>query len=889
MAQPQWITPVGSLGVIPEGIYYKIPIQASAGDQNVYFRLISGELPAGIQVTSNGFIEGIPRNIVDVKGVPSEVSADVTSKFAIRAYTQKVVNGSIVLDRLNDRTFTITVSGQDIPEFVTPAGQIAQYYDGSEVAVQIEFTDSDLNDDITIGVLAGELPPGLAINPRTGIISGIIQPLTGPPGTATPGFDSTPFGEYAFDFSTRSTSKNYQFTLAITDGKNKNIRTFEIFVYSKDSMSADTTDFTSDNTFITADVVPTRTPMLIAPLIRDLGRVRADNYYAVQFQSIDFDGDPVEYTITIGNGVGFDSAIVNGDPGSFDYDDGGFDRGTLALPPGLVIDQYTGWFYGYIPDQGATESTYRFAIRVFKKDNPSITSGLYYYTITIAGDTDTQVTWLTDPDLGTINNGDTSMLGVSAVNAGNRELQYRIVSGSDSKLPQGLSLLPSGNIVGRVSFNTFAIDGGTTTFDVAPTTRLISAPTTFDMKFSFDVNAYSPTTEQQGFEVLALNITNGGSGYVSQPTVTISAPPSVAGAIQATAGVVTITGGVITNIQLGNPGRGYTAPPSVTVTGGGGVGCTVVAGIIQTDLVNSVSVVRRFTITVDRAYNEPYESLYVKCMPPQQDRNIISSILQNQGIFSQDLLYRPDDSNFGVAKNVSYVHAYGLSTATLDTYVTSLQLNHYPKQLTLGNIKTAQALDSSGNVVYEVVYSEIIDDLVNNQGVSVGKEVTLAYPVTDPLDGSTEITTVYPNSLDNMRNQVIDTVGLVGRILPMWMTSRQANNQVLGYVPAWVIAYVKPGQSGRVKYQYEQTYGDILNIIDYDVDRYELDRSQTHLYNPATQHWIPTPPQATTFDRSTKETVFDGGATDFNAPADRWTNTDAYDKYLVFPKTNILG
>jgi hypothetical protein len=171
----------------------------------------------------------------------------------------------------------------------------------------------------------------------------------------------------------------------------------------------------------------------------------------------------------------------------------------------------------------------------------------------------------------------------------------------------------------------------------------------------------------------------------------------------------------------------------------------------------------------------------------------------------------------------------------------------------------------------------------------VGKEVTLAYPVPDPLADSTEITTVYPNSLDNMRNQVIDTVGLVGRILPMWMTSRQANNQVLGYVPAWVIAYVKPGQSGRVKYQYEQTYGDILNIIDYDVDRYELDRSQTHLYNPATQHWIPSPPQATTFDRSTKETVFDGGATDFNAPADRWTNTDAYDKYLVFPKTNILG
>ena len=36
-------------------------------------------------------------------------------------------------------------------------------------------------------------------------------------------------------------------------------------------------------------------------------------------------------------------------------------------------------------------------------------------------------------------------------------------------------------------------------------------------------------------------------------------------------------------------------------------------------------------------------------------------------------------------------------------------------------------------------------------------------------------------------------------------------------------------------------------------------------------------------------TIFDGGATTFISPADRWTNTDAYDKYLVFPKQTILG
>ena len=37
------------------------------------------------------------------------------------------------------------------------------------------------------------------------------------------------------------------------------------------------------------------------------------------------------------------------------------------------------------------------------------------------------------------------------------------------------------------------------------------------------------------------------------------------------------------------------------------------------------------------------------------------------------------------------------------------------------------------------------------------------------------------------------------------------------------------------------------------------------------------------------DTQFDGGSLTFNAPADQNTNTNAYDKYLLFPKRNILG
>jgi hypothetical protein len=119
------------------------------------------------------------------------------------------------------------------------------------------------------------------------------------------------------------------------------------------------------------------------------------------------------------------------------------------------------------------------------------------------------------------------------------------------------------------------------------------------------------------------------------------------------------------------------------------------------------------------------------------------------------------------------------------------------------------------------------------------------------------------------------------------MISKQANGRVLGFVPAWVIAYIKPGRGGQVLYNIRESYGDQLHRVDFKIDRYELDRSQTHNWDPVTSAWIPSPGESTIFDSDT--TYFDGRDTKFIAPADRYTNTDAFDKYLLFPKTNILG
>ena len=726
MAQPQWQTAAGHLGTIPEGQFYQVQLVATDPDHPldpaaVTYRVIAGALPLGIECTTTGSLQGVPYVINGIN--------NVESRFAIRASTNTVP------PRFADRTFDFTVLSQVPPEFVTPAGNVGTFYDGAPITpIQIQISDPNPGDNVVVSLAAGTLPPGLSLSP-TGLITGYIVPLV--PISQTPGFDATPFDQYAYDFYINSLSTNYQFTLELNDGRETSIRTFEIYVVSRSSLTADTIEFTTDNTFITADETPFYTPFLVNAEPSNLGTVRSDNFWAYQFIGLDFDDDVIEY---------------------IEYE---IDGSTSTLPPGTTLDLQTGWLYGYLPYQGATENTYDFAIYVRKAADAQYRSDPYYFSLTLVGQVNTDVTWLTPSDLGTIINGSTSTLYVAAVNTlGGRPLQYRLDPLADNQIPPGLELLSSGEIAGRVTFNTFSLDLGTTTFD--------RDTTTFDAKFTFTVNAYS----QDGL----------------------------------------------------------------------------------------VSVFKTFSITVLHVYGEPYENLYIKCMPPQADRDLINQLIQNQDIIPIDLVYRADDPNFGVAKNVVYNHAYGLTATTYAAYVSSLVINHYWKNLVLGSIKTAQALDDAGNVIYEVVYSEVVDNLVNAQGQSVSKSVTLPYPINQ-FD-STEIDTVYPNSLINMRDQVIDTVGQISKLLPRWMLSKQTNGQVLGFTPAWVIAYCKPGKSGQVAYNIAQQYGEKLNLIDFEVDRYELDRLLTHNWDPVAQEWVGTP--------------------------DIYSSTDVYDKYLVFPRRNIL-
>jgi hypothetical protein len=871
MAQPQWITAAGSLGTIPEGVFYSTPLIAvdPLAEDQVFYALIAGQLPAGVQIQQTGILAGVPLAVANVQGVPAQVNRDVTSKFVVRAYTQQQVNNITVIKRLADRTFELTVTGQDAPEFISPSGQLAQVYDGSVISgIQVLYTSTDPNQVVLIRLAAGRLPPGLAIS-ATGLISGFIPETAVPEGTGGWSADGENWDEYPWSFSTQADSTNYEFVLEATDGVSATLRTFSIFVWARSTMTADNTLITADNTFITADVSPIRPPIILNP-VGTIGTVRNENFFAYLFNGVDLDNNPFTIfpIITIGTvfnvnvnppgnpqtvlNTAFPAAVAGSGVLDETLDELWVYNGTIwnnfgpvpigytsALPPGLTLDPVSGWLYGLIPNTGISTNTYDFSLLIKTTADANIFSGPYNYSLTVTGPIDSEIVWLTPSNavelarvpssLGSIVNGSVSTLYVEAVNAGGLELQYELDLGTAADpqynlFPQGLELLPSGDIAGRVSFNTFAVDSGTTTVDVSRQNG--ADPTTFDLVRVFTVRAFS------------------------------------------------------------------------------------VDGVVD--------VIKTFSITVIRQFNEPYENLYIECMPPQNDRDLIDSLLQNSDIFPQDLLYRPDDVNFGVATRVVYNHAYGLTAATIEEYYASLTQNHYWKNLVLGEIKTAQARDATGQVIYEVVYSQVVDDLVNNAGESVSKVVQLPFAID--YNNLVNVTAVTPNSLINMRDQVIDTVGQVSNILPDWMISQQQNGRILGFTPAWVIAYTKPGRAEQVAYNIKTQFDQPLNLIDFEVDRYELDRLLTKNWDPAADSWIPSPPQVTTFDvfgeavdwqndlsqtvewindddlvatwvsggEEGQPTIFDQNSLQFTAPVDMYSNTQEYDKYLVFSKRNIL-
>ena len=611
-----------------------------------------------------------------IKGTPKVVQVQTQYDFTIRVTDE--------FGDIRDRTFFIIISGIAIPQFITHSGVILNVLDSTWVNYRLDYTNP-INETLKIVVTSGSLPLGLEIS-STGLIRGYAAP------------------PYANGIAE---NKTYDFTLTIISSLGLSTGNFSITIRNHRLTHPQNS----------------RPPVLLNsnPLTLEISKTDPNYDYYLNNRN---------NTIYVESGAVLTFKFIGKD-----FDNTGIVYEFNDLPLGITGDTNTGWITGIPRLNVKGLSKYNFTVRVAKAINGLIQSKLYYFTISVTKEVNREIIWNSDATLAILDNGQISTLQVSAT--ASLPLLYRLVGGS---LPPNLSLLETGEIVGRTSFQ--------------PTSDRLSAGE--ESAFIFDIEAFNP-------EFILLSST------------------------------------------------------------------------------------KTFTIIIQQVYNTPLEDIYIKAYPSLERRTIVNELLTNTSLIPDELLYRPTDPYFGKSTSVSFVHMYGVTASTPETYLSAMDKNHYTTSVVLGDIKTAIAKDEYGNIQYEVVYSEIVDP-------NDSTKTFVFWPKNIPLDNNTYVTasqslhasddisissapittrSLYPVSLKAMQIQISNMINqnTSDKLLPKWMTGQQTDGNILGYIPAWVICYTLPGQSETIKYNIVNNWGHTLNEIDFTIDRYTIDKSATYNWN----------------------------------------------------------
>ena len=293
---------------------------------------------------------------------------------------------------------------------------------------------------------------------------------------------------------------------------------------------------------------------------------------------------------------------------------------TGDLPPELSFDSTTGYINGLVDYQPEYTQTYPLTIRADKTSGSLSTSSSASFNLIFEGSTYNNITWVTSSTLSTLTTGQISTIQLQSTTTSiNSRIEYKLVSGH---LPNGLSLIVDGSIVGQVDYG------------VAGT-------------YNFTINAL--------------------------------------------------------------------------------------------DTYNSAPSPRDFTLTVEE---KEFTKIYVRPFLSRAKRKIYQDFVLDNTIFPKSLIYRPYDPNFGVQDTIKMYLEFGIQRLNLANYVVALREHFYRKHIYFSGFKTAVAKDDSGNVIYEVVYLEAKDKLINNADVSA--ELVLQ------INGQI----YYPNSITNMRESL---------------------------------------------------------------------------------------------------------------------------------------
>ena len=786
MSQINWITPSGQIASVAEETFLTFQLRAK-DTQGIFltYSVIAGKLTHGLQLTRDGMIQG----------VSSVEEASVGQEEYYQTFTVRASNGR---GQISDRTFSIVTNAISQPQIIPKDISLGTWYDGYFFDTQLVATDQNSILGLQWTVVDGELPLGLQLTPD-GRLFGYLEPYYLNESLGVLNWDKTGWDHVLWDLPTvRPQSKTYRFQIEVFDGARFDNSHYTLTVQTKSTLTVDNSELTIDNDSITVDTNNKHVPYIVTQP-QELPEQRQLSNFAFHVIGRDLDGDELHFGLIQSDAVlycqgttGSDSEWVVYDPNwapqvpplplteapppigvtVSGFDQSGFDQGDQTLPAGITIDEATGWLTGELGAQVEEVKTYTFKVYCWTEVDNIVdeVSTPVTFTLTVLGDRNNTIDWITPSDLGILDNGDISELSVVAVSKKGKTLNYRLKEGTPNpvgieadqtvitylpqarnRLPQGLELLPTGLIIGRATFEHFSLDNKTTTFDK---NKLV-----FDNIYQFTVTACDDT----------------------DPTVVSNA---------------------------------------------------------------SVSSDQTFTIKINNYNNQPYENIYFKALPSRAQRTSFLSVVNDTNIFPDQLIYRAGDPWFGKAVSIKFLFAAGLTPNLAASYVAKMENNHYNKQVDLGNVKTAIALDENFNVKYEIVYVEVLDSSTEG-GKSVAATIDRTLEVKSPYNVE-PYTQVHPNSLDNMKTE-IGTIGYNNKgALPQWMINPQEDGRVLGFTRAVILAYTVPGASKLIAYRLKQSQ-IAFNNIDFVADRYQLDHTLTKHFNVTTKVFDES--SEATFDR----------------------------------------
>jgi hypothetical protein len=791
-----WITPQGDLGILTERVIVNIPLEANSTIGEVSYSLLSGNLPRGLRLRNNRII-----------GSPVEVRKFTESKFVIRAQDQ---------DGLKDRTFVLYVDGSDEPIWLTREGFLNVgpekaffILDNSLVDFQLEATDTDISagDRLEYYLVpnGGELPPGLTLS-REGKISGFTDPIfsviydsttsgafdtasfdTGPLDPIkrdSNGYDTFFYDTVTFDFNDptkapRRLSRVYTFAVAVTDGVNTVARIFKIYVVTEEFLKADNNIVQIDTNLFTADASSFRVPIWITP--SNLGRYRANNYVTIFLDVYD---PPSLSGITL-------YFLKSKNPDNTDSE----------LPQRMFLDQFTGDIAGKVPYQRRTTKNYQFTllavnfpenlankrynfrgewraganyeendaviyvnqtIFVSRKINrnkiptdqefwePANASSEKTFNLSVVGEIDSAIEWITDTFVGEVKPNQPSLLSIEARNLLTQNtIIYELESGN---LPPGLSLLPSGLIIGKTKqFGDINGPGLTRFFDTIDEEIIFNidfdgGDTTFDKVYKFSIRARDTT--------------------------------------------------------------------------------------------GSFTIFKDFEIRVIFDNVKTFSNVFLIALQEKFKRLEWFDFITDISIFRPEDIYRYGDKEYGIQTDLKILLYAGIESKDAVTFVQALSRNHYKKRLLFGSPRIAKAKNPiTQEIIYEVIYVDVIDDLENQNGsISqtvdlpdyINSKVLVSYDAIKvdsdiPFVSDRDHQRIFPNSIRNMRRRIKSIGDQDREFLPLWMRSIQDQSQYeLGYTKSLILCYTKPGRGESIVSRILASGFDFKSI-DFESDRYLID------------------------------------------------------------------